>query len=562
MQLRPYQGEAVDGVFAWWREHGPVPSVVVIPTAGGKTIVFSSLIVRCLNARPDTRVLILAHRNELIEQAEAKLLAVWPDAPVGVYSAKAGRREFDQITVASRDTLGAQVEAIPHIDLVIIDEAHNIAPAEETRYRKILARIIENNKRAAIVGVTATPYRMGQGFIYGSTDEHLFRGVAYEVGIKQLIDAGYLCPVSAKPPPPAAVADTSGIKLTGGDFNARQLGEAVTESNLVRAAVEDWRARAWNNGRRSTVFFCVSVAHAQMVSHLLDDMGIKCPVVDGGTNSKRRARDLARFDTGEIPAIANCGVLTEGWDAPRLDCVALLRPTQSLALYLQMVGRGLRLHESKRDTLVLDYGENIPRFGPIDTATPPAPRRTKSQPKTIDCASCNEIVSVFKRICPVCGFELKPPPIRLCGQCGEENPVGGLSCIACGYVMVKHGANATNGGILSTERAIDDYRVDQVVAFSRISKSSEAPYLELRYMVDFAESFSQALPFGNPRGRGLALKKWRDAVVPGTPDPETIDEALALVDGGCLRPVYAVSIDRRSKYKDIDAVHYQEDAPA
>ena len=193
MQLRYYQEEALGSLLKYFQtkpiDHNPL---LVLPTAAGKTIVFSHLIKELSSS--NKRFLILAHRQELVSQAKDKLLKVWPSAPVGVLAASLKSYDTDaQILVASRDTLASQkrLDAVPGVDYIIIDEAHHIAPGASTRYRKILDAMREK-KPCRIIGVTATPYRMGQGYIYGDKLDHFFKEVAYQVSIPQLVQDGYL----------------------------------------------------------------------------------------------------------------------------------------------------------------------------------------------------------------------------------------------------------------------------------------------------------------------------------------------------------------------------------
>ena len=195
MQLRYYQQEAIDAAFHWFDTQNTHP-LIVLPTGAGKTVVFASMIKKIFEENPDSRVLILAHRQELISQADEKLKTVWPCAPSGLLAA--GLKQFDShepIVIASRDTLATpkRLGSIGQFDYIIVDEAHHVGPEKRSRYRKIFDHFDSTQYYAPkVLGVTATPYRMGQGFIYG-LDDHFFGGVAHRVTIPELIKAGYLC---------------------------------------------------------------------------------------------------------------------------------------------------------------------------------------------------------------------------------------------------------------------------------------------------------------------------------------------------------------------------------
>jgi len=557
MHLRPYQAEAVEAVVAWWTihgRHGQNP-VVVVPTAGGKTVIFATLIQRFMTEYPGTRILVLAHRRELISQAESKLKAVWPLAPVGVLAASLGRRELAPVTIASRDTIVGVLEAVGAFDLVIVDEAHNIAPGEATRYRRIIDTLADRNSNMHVIGFTATPYRTGQGYVYGDGKDHLFAGVAYEAHIRPLIEQGYLCPVTAHAVAQDAVADTSDVQTTGGDYNLGQLEQVVSDEALVASAVGEWERLAFAQGRRSTVFFCVSVLHAELVSEELHRRGHSVPVVSGKTPAGEREAILSAFDRGELVGVANVGVLTEGWDCPRLDCIAILRPTKSLGLYLQMVGRGLRLHDSKTNTLVLDFGGCIERFGPIDVARPVERRAADDRTKT--CPACAEILSIFKRLCP-CGHEFQPPPHKLCPACGEENPTSAAKCIACDHVFANHERKAARGGILSGEQQLREVPIEAMSMQAMVSHRTGNPYLKVIYQAGLMEFYYTNLMIGHEGWAGdNAARQWRAMTHAGTPTPETPQEAVRM-DADVLRPVESITVDIGSKYKDVVNVKYKK----
>lgn len=558
MELRPYQRAAIDALFAWWeidKRQGENP-LIVAPTGAGKTIIFATLIQEILTRWRGTRILVLAKNIELVEQAESKLCAVWPAAPVGVYCAGAGRREIDQVTIASRDSIVGALDDAGAFDLVFIDEAHGVAPGENTRYRKIIADLKRANPSLHVIGFTATPFRTGQGYIYGDDDRHLFAGVAYEIKIRQLIADGYLAPVTAKAVE-SGVIDTDGIRTTAGDFNRKELDDRASDLDVVAAAVREWYRLAYSAGRRATLFFCVSVAHAELVSWTVwKEFGIRVPVVTGETPKAEREDILTAFAAGRLAGVANVAVLTEGFDAPVTDCVTLLRPTKSLGLYLQMVGRGLRLAPKKENCLVLDFGECIDRFGPIDTAQPA--KRSKSEKRSKTCPECSEVVSFFARKCPACGFEFQARPVKICDECGAENAPSAARCIGCDHVFARHGRRATNGGILSTETRIESFEITEMSATAEKSKRGNV-YLRVRYASGLFQSFYRNLMIGMDGYAGRkAIGEWASMTVPGTPVPPTANAAALAIrrDPSILRPVERIFVDMADKYRTIERVQY------
>ncbi len=212
MKLRYYQRNAIDALHDWFdsRPVGEHP-LLSLPTAAGKTIIFSHFIKEVLAKDPNARFLVLAHRKELVSQAEIKLKTVWSGAPTGVLAAGMKRFEHDaQILIASRDTLASpkRLEKVGGFDYMIIDEAHNISPDSFTRYKKII-NILSAIKPMKVMGCTATPYRMGQGYIYGDRKDHFFKDIAYSVSIPELIETGYLSRLSAFAVKDDAIIDAS-----------------------------------------------------------------------------------------------------------------------------------------------------------------------------------------------------------------------------------------------------------------------------------------------------------------------------------------------------------------
>ncbi|CAH6911888.1 putative superfamily II DNA/RNA helicase [Vibrio chagasii] len=553
MELRDYQAATIGGLFSWWKENGNTPAVVVLPTAAGKTIVFSALIKNLKESFPRCRVLILSHTKELVGQARDKLKTVWPSAPVGVYAAGLNERDIaSDIISASRDSIARAVDKFPPFDLVIIDEAHLINNKNEGRYRAIIAHFLAANPSAAIVGFTATPFRSGTagGYIYGQ--DRLFKGVAHEVKMIELMRAGFLCKITAKPVDETGVIDTSKVATKGGDFCLGQLAKVSEDSPQVKLAVDDWKTKAYDNGRRSNCFFAVSVAHAEMIQKAVLAVGVECGLVTGETPQDERDLTLARFESGDLPAIVNIATLTTGWDAPRLDCIVLLRPTKSLVLYLQIIGRGLRLHESKQNTLVLDYGENLERFGAIDQASPAEKR--KAAPKVQVCEHCESLVNFYAFTCPECNGQLKEKPRKVCDHCGTECAPSCTKCPACGSLFLTHKGQAEFGAIISTEDDIRQYDVERITANPAKSRKTGRAYLQIWFWASIETKFKKNVFIGWPGNIGQESDQfWQWLTNGNLNDPANPGHAARMLNecGHLAKPIKSVQIDHKSKYKDI-----------
>lgn len=326
LQLRPYQEEAVKAV----RECGLSRPLVALPTGTGKTIVFCQVL-----KERGGRALILAHRDELLQQAEEKLRLVWPEIPsLGVV--KAERNEKDaQVVLGSVQTLrGPRLGALSDFDTVIVDEAHHNAAAS-------YQRIHEHLQAPLTIGFTATPER-------ADSKPLGFDKIVYSKSFYEMIAAQYLCDVKAKQIQLKKL-DLSQVKKLGGDWEEESLSKALEAADApehVAEALGKWAAE------RPTLVFTPTV---QMAMKVRDALGTGFEVVHGEQNLGDRRLLLQHFRDGKLRGLVNCGVLLEGYDEPRVACVAIVRPTRSRVLYQQMIGRGTRLAPGKEDLLILDF---------------------------------------------------------------------------------------------------------------------------------------------------------------------------------------------------------------
>jgi superfamily II DNA or RNA helicase len=371
LALRPYQEEALDAV-AKAEAEGCRRQLLVAATGLGKTVIFAHLA-----ERRQGRALIIAHRDELVSQAAAKVAAQWPELGItpacaqlladakepevrlmaasaqvrrgGIGIVKAEADDTDaQVVVASIQTLARarrrdRLAASPPFDLVVVDEAHHAAADS---YGAALAAVRAGEPDGPLlIGVTATPDRGdGKGL------DDLFDQIVASFDILWGIRAGYLCDVRGLRIVVEHL-DLSGVKVRRGDYDQGQAGQAMEDAGAPEQIVRAWLEHA--PGRR-TLVFTPTVALAHQVADEFNLSGVHAQAIDASTPLGDRRRALAAYATGEIEVLANCGVLTEGYDEPRTDCIVVARPTKSRALYAQMIGRGTRKHPDKGDLLVLD----------------------------------------------------------------------------------------------------------------------------------------------------------------------------------------------------------------
>lgn len=432
MELRPYQQEAILALKNFYVNSGEANGLCVLPTASGKTIIFAELIKQLITDIPKLRVLILAHTQEIVQQNEEKLRAIWPDLDVGIYCSGLRRKEIKQVTSASRDSIIKEIGENPDWDLVIVDEAHLIPPEQSARYQYILDTIAMHGNEPKIIGFTATPFRMYSGEIYGQSKDKLFKTLIYKKRIDELVNSGYLCQLRAVVTDPKAVADISAVRKGKNDFIQKDLDEATAVDSIVGSIVADWLNKTSAN--LPTVFYASSVNQGVLFSQCLTEYGFDFPLITAQTPKTQRTDYLQQFEQGQLNGLINIATLTTGWDAPRLACIVNARPTASTSLFLQILGRGLRLHPSKGETLLLDYGQNLERFGVIERVKPELEDRKHHDEKALatSCDVCDTVVSVYELECPFCTETLREDNISICYECNAGNDMYAQFCEVCG----------------------------------------------------------------------------------------------------------------------------------
>lgn len=494
MALRPYQHTAIDAIYGYFAEKAGHP-IVVIPTAGGKSLVMAAFIREVLEQWPDQRILIVTHVRELISQNFAELLRLWPEAPAGIYSAGLGKRDLGaRILFAGIQSIHRKAYGVQQADLVLVDEAHLIPRSADTMYRGFLDDLTVINPHLKIVGLTATPYRLDSGMLHRGEDA-LFTDIAFEVSVRELIDQGYLSPLISKSS--ATQLDVKGVGTRGGEFIQSQLQAAVDRDDVTRAAIDE--VVAYGAERRSWLAFCSGVDHAEHVAQAIRARGISCATIFGHTPKAERDRVVAAFKRGEIRALASMGVLTTGFNAPAVDLIAMLRPTKSAGLYVQMAGRGTRLAQGKTDCLVLDFAGNVARHGPIDAVNPREPGAGGREPPVKTCPDCRSILPAATRTCPDCGHVFPPPEPKI------EATASSLAVLSSGkpkWVTVSD------------------------IGYCRHEKPGKPPSLRVDYRCGLVlhREWVCIEHSGFPREKAVA---WWRRRAPELPVPMTVEDALA-----------------------------------
>lgn len=403
MSLRDYQQRAIDMLYDWLSKNSGHPCLVM-PTGSGKSHVVAALCRDALQNWPETRILMLTHVKELIEQNAEKMRHYWPNAPMGIYSASIGKKQLDEpITFAGIQSIRKCADGIGHIDLIIIDECHLVNHKDEGGYRKLISELQERNPRLRVVGLTATPYRLGHGYI--TDDPALFDALIEPVSIDELVYKGHLSVLRSKVT--KFKIDTSGVKKAGGEFMESALQKAVDNQYNNELAVDETIMLAGD--RKAWLFFCTGVDHAHHINDILINRGISSACITGKTSKQERENIIARFKNGEIRALTNANVLTTGFDYPDIDLITMLRPTLSTALYVQMAGRGMRVKSHTDHCMVLDFAGNVLIHGPITNVSPEKKKgEGEGEAPVKACPECDEIVHASAMTCHACGHEFPP----------------------------------------------------------------------------------------------------------------------------------------------------------
>jgi len=487
--LRYYQIDAIDAVLQHPPEEGH--PLVVAPTGSGKTHIIGGL----CEAMPGKNILILSHVKEILMQNAEKLKKYVPPNKVGIYSSGLGKRQKYKYCVAGIQSVYKRAAEFKKYDVIIVDECHLIPVTGEGRYRTFLGKM----SHALIIGLTATPFRLGTGYI---TEGHIFSKVVYDIDLIRLIKEGYLCKLTTKQP--KYVLDTTGVKVIGGDFSKKDLSNKLDTTQVTNHVVQELVSN-FKDKRKSWLIFAIDIAHAESITKQLSNLGVVAAAVHSQMELDR-GHFLDLFKAGHIQAIVSIETLTTGFDAPNIDLITLLRPTQSPVLHVQMIGRGLRPNENKEDCLILDFAGNTARLGPINDVRIKVKGKGKGKGGALVrvCANCNEVVSIKVKTCPAC-FTKFPEVVKIT-EIADEVPV------------------IAEKKTIKDKLKIREHQVDRI-HYMKHHKPGKIPSLKITYTSKL-RSFSEWKAFehgGYPR---ISAKNWWNYMAPGTIVPKTVDEAL------------------------------------
>lgn len=532
MKLRNYQQRSIDELFAWFSNGGIGNPLMVLPTAAGKSVILAAMIKLIFQQWPSQRILMLTHVKELIEQNYSKLRAVWPEADAGIYSAGIGRKDTENaIIYAGIQSIHKKALHIGRFDLIFIDEAHLVPNKQMGTYRKFIADCQRINPQLRVIGLTATPFRLGTGYLYTGEDA-IFSCAATEVTVNELLDLGYLSPLVSKHT--GISANLNGLKKRGGEYIDKELEAAFDE--VLYAALDDVISKG--QYRKKWLIFNSSVAHAEKSCDYLHDHGISVAIISGATQKAEREEIIADYKAGKYQALCNCQVLTTGFDAPEIDLIAMLRATESTALYIQICGRGMRIAEGKKDCLVLDYGKNIERHGCVDDPIIKIPKdkRDKQEAPVKICEVCDAYCHATATRCHECGTLFPVPKPRI-----EEI--------------------SSEAEILTSQRVRQSVDVGSIELEPYKARNKPTPTLLVKYIAkgmlkqELAKEWICFEHSGYARNKAIA---WWYEMGGNTPAPLSIDEAIDRKNE--INSPCSIEVKKNGNYYQVAARIFKKEA--
>lgn len=522
---RWYQTESAEALANAISINRQVHPIAVLPTGSGKTFTICETINLKLTRSPESKVLVLSHVAEILMQNHAALSSFFEGVEIGLYSASCKSRTINKITVAGIQSVHNKPELFEGFDLIIIDECHLVPIDAETMYRSFLGKMDAN-----CVGLTATPYRMKHGYIYKGKGA-LFNCLAYDLSTmdqyNRLVEEGFLSAMYGKGTDQTLDAKDQGIKLKGGDFDLKEMSMAFDRESITRAAIKE--VCRFGKDRVLWLFFAIDIKHAENIAEILREGGRRVACVHSKMDGNR-ADIISDIKAMKYDAVVNVDVLTTGFDAPRIDLIADLRPTQSASLHVQKLGRGARVHPKKRNCLVLDFAGNIERLGPINNVI--------VKEKGEKGAGNGE--PIMKK-CPECGL-LAHPSEKICIQCSHE-------------FMFKEKIIGTASSAAAQVTELTRWLEVKSIVYSIHQKPGSPSSLRVQYKTGFT-SFSEWICFDHKGFAGHKAKNWVQWRWRSGAFPESVGE-LKRGAKDSLRVPKRIKIDTSSKYPSITDYDFQ-----
>jgi DNA repair protein RadD len=531
IELRPYQSRTIEKLWAWFRRNPSGHPIVEVAVGGGKSILVAETIRQALEY-PGARVLMCVASRELCKQNAERLLHLWPEAPVGIYSAGLKSRNLEnRIIYATIGSIYKRWHQLGHLDLLLIDEAHNVSAKDRGMYRDLIRNLHQVCPNMRVIGWTGTAFH-GNGVWLHDGDEPLFTDIAARVTMRELLDQGYLAPLVT--PKTTTRLSADGVRTRGGDFIVSQLAKAIDKEDLVSACADELAVLGAE--RKRWFVFAATVEHCHHVRDALRARGISAEVVSANTPHKERDAYLSAIKAGRLRALVSVACLTTGIDVPNLDLVCLMRNTRSPVLFVQMLGRAMRTAPEKHDALFVDFTDSLEVLGPVDLIK----GRAKRQGGTSDA------------------------PFKTCDNCGARNAASARECIECGQAFEiiekpRHSDIVSTAPALSSDFAprLERHEVHHAEYRYWPGRDGKPPTLNVTYSGPLMRIASEWLCFEH---QGYARSKavtWWVQRAPGTVVPKTIEEAEQRAPLE-LRIPSAIIVDTRPKYPEIKSYEWPD----
>jgi DNA repair protein RadD len=534
IELRSYQIDALNALWSYYQNGGNGNPLIALPTGTGKSILPAIFIKEVMRLWPNQRFMLVTHVSELIKQNAEVLREVWPEAPLGIYSAGLKQKEFAYpIVFAGIQSAIKNPAMFGHRDIIFVDEAHLISDKDNSQYHTFFATLKLINPHLKIIGMTATPFRMGMGYI---TDNGLFTDIVHDItgleAFNKLIDDGYIAPLI--PRRTKTQLDISNVGVQNGEYKANELQAAVDIDKITEAALQE--IIHYGKDRRSWLIFSSGIEHAEHIAEKLEHYGITSAAVHSKQQGNYNDNAIAAFKNFEIQSLVNYGKLTTGFNHPAIDLIGMLRPTLSVPLWIQMLGRGTRPYEGKENCMVLDFAKNTPRLGPIND--PVIPRKK--------------------------GKTTGDAPVKICENCGAYNHAAARFCCDCGQEFefkTKLIKSAGTEELIKSDKPIfETFDIQHAIyqkkqKIDRITNVAQgAPYIRVTYYTEGnLQSFSEMV---FPEAKGLPRHKfkswWQQRHT--TEPPETVDQALQFIRE--LRCPKRITVHVNKTYPEILSAEY------
>lgn len=579
---RWYQSEGVDAFENYFLNGGEGHPLGVFPTGTGKSVIIAKLIRRLLLRWPWARCMMITHDMRLIEQNAAKFRSVWPECPLGIYSAGLGGRDvllpviFGGVKSISLEIQRSLAANSPHFGMrhfLFIDEAHLISQKEDSDYLYVIRELMRINPDLRVIGFTATPFRMRQGMV---TDSGLFTDIVYDISgvdaFNRLIDEGFLSTLIARPP--INKMDESKLVIRGGEYTEDSQKAAMSEEVLYNACVEF--VHTGNNFNRwSWLSFAPSIERSELINEILVSLGVDSTVVhskvkgNGRSKDKEIAHRIEEFKRGYYRSIVNKDMLTTGFDDPTIDLIGQFRKTRSPGLHIQMMGRGTRPYDPQKPgdvdatyfvkpkdyCIVMDFARNVQLLGPIND--PVIPKKPGEQGGEAPVRICPEPTEDENG-----GWKGKKDIHGRFG-CGTLNHASAPTCIFCGFVFPakkEEAMRVSDEDVFVAPRSTDkpkskiEYWTVSQVFYGNHQKAGSLPVMKVTYACSNGKTMNEFVCIEHAGTAGRKAREWWRLRHSQSEPPLTTASALAQVSQ--LKKPHSLRVETAGKYPEILSVEW------